>query len=511
MANFKTSDYPAKTVFNDTDLYDVSTAGTVSEKMTYAQLKSDLSANLDNLYSADGTLAGNRIVTLGANDLTFSGTGQVRLGAAFTTFSQFSLNTSTEVQTASLKNTHDGAGGNISHIFARQEGDAAAGNILGFYSSNKGDTTVLCAGFFADSNPATAAKNIGFYAESVAGGTANAGIVIEDAVFNGFGLGAAGGGVNPTMPDAMIHTKGTGTGTTKNIFAESSVGTDLFLLMDDGNIEIGGNLTNVARVSINNTTEIRGLTLDTTVTSGGLDITSVYGIVSGNAGAGAILGFVSRNTGDSTGVVSSFYSDSTPTTAAKNIGFYAEDVSGGTANAGIIIQQTIFNGFGLGGGATNPTMPTAILHPKGADGATLRIETATASASGEVWTATDALGNGEWQAPEATGTAFSIGTVTATQDVDLTDGDYQYATVDKDVTFTFSNPPATGLSFGFTLELTKDATATLRALTFPASVKWDGGVPPTDPTISSQVMLLSFITRDGGTTYYGVITSLNAS
>lgn len=38
----KISEYPSKTVFNDTDLYDVSTGGTTTEKVTYSQLKDDL-------------------------------------------------------------------------------------------------------------------------------------------------------------------------------------------------------------------------------------------------------------------------------------------------------------------------------------------------------------------------------------------------------------------------------------------------------------------------------------
>jgi len=42
----KISDYPSKTVFNDTDLYDVSTAGTASEQMTFAQLKTELDSSL---------------------------------------------------------------------------------------------------------------------------------------------------------------------------------------------------------------------------------------------------------------------------------------------------------------------------------------------------------------------------------------------------------------------------------------------------------------------------------
>jgi len=75
---FKITDYPAKTTFDDGDLYDVSTFDGVSaytsEKMTFAQLKTQLNSDLDNLYNADGSLSSARTVTLsGTNTLTFDG------------------------------------------------------------------------------------------------------------------------------------------------------------------------------------------------------------------------------------------------------------------------------------------------------------------------------------------------------------------------------------------------------------------------------------------------------
>ena len=39
--------------------------------------------------------------------------------------------------------------------------------------------------------------------------------------------------------------------------------------------------------------------------------------------------------------------------------------------------------------------------------------------------------------------------------------------------------------------------------TYPASVKWPSGTPPTAPA-DGEVDILRFITQDGGTTYYGV-------
>ncbi len=98
----------------------------------------------------------------------------------------------------------------------------------------------------------------------------------------------------------------------------------------------------------------------------------------------------------------------------------------------------------------------------------------------------------------------------AGSDTNLNLGDYFYKTLSADFTLTISNPPATGKSFGFILELTKDATATERFLTFPASVKWDGDVDPVSLTTTGQVMLIGFTTRNAGTTYHAVLISRNS-
>jgi hypothetical protein len=75
-------------------------------------------------------------------------------------------------------------------------------------------------------------------------------------------------------------------------------------------------------------------------------------------------------------------------------------------------------------------------------------------------------------------------------------------TLSEDVTtFTWSNAPTSGTAFGFTLKVIQDSTD--RAIAFPASVDWPGGIAPTLSSGSGDVDVFTFFTIDGGTTYYG--------
>jgi len=100
------------------------------------------------------------------------------------------------------------------------------------------------------------------------------------------------------------------------------------------------------------------------------------------------------------------------------------------------------------------------------------------------------------------------GTGGGTQDIDLTLGNVVTATVDTSAnTFTFSNPPASGIAGSFTLILTNGQSQ--GAVTWPASVDWAGGTAP-DLT-ASGVDILTFTTVDGGTIWYGFAAGLDMS
>ena len=75
------------------------------------------------------------------------------------------------------------------------------------------------------------------------------------------------------------------------------------------------------------------------------------------------------------------------------------------------------------------------------------------------------------------------------------------------VNFTFSNPAASGRVSSFTLEL-NNMIANTNATPWPASVEWTDGA---EPFWSAGIDIVSFVTRDGGTTWRGFNGGTNFS
>lgn len=78
------------------------------------------------------------------------------------------------------------------------------------------------------------------------------------------------------------------------------------------------------------------------------------------------------------------------------------------------------------------------------------------------------------------------------------------ATLNANCTFTFT-ALASGLASGMVLFLTQDATGS-RTVTWPGSVVWPGGVAPTLSVAAAAVDVLTFLSVDGGTTWFGFQT-----
>ena len=87
----------------------------------------------------------------------------------------------------------------------------------------------------------------------------------------------------------------------------------------------------------------------------------------------------------------------------------------------------------------------------------------------------------------------------ATPAIDCTAGNFFEAGITSNTTFTFTNPPASGTAYGFTLKITLAGSHTV---TYPASVDWAAATAPDTPA-SGETDLLVFTTVDGGTIWYG--------
>jgi hypothetical protein len=91
----------------------------------------------------------------------------------------------------------------------------------------------------------------------------------------------------------------------------------------------------------------------------------------------------------------------------------------------------------------------------------------------------------------------------AANDVDLELGNVFTYTLSGAQTLTFSNPIASGNSSSFSLILTNGGSATL---TFPSAVDWPAATAPT--LTASGVDVLTFVTIDGGTIWYGIASGI---
>ena len=87
--------------------------------------------------------------------------------------------------------------------------------------------------------------------------------------------------------------------------------------------------------------------------------------------------------------------------------------------------------------------------------------------------------------------------------VDCHNGNAFSHTLTENTSFTFVNPPASGTSFSFSLEIIQDASASGYTVTWPVDVDWPSATAPTLTATASAKDVFIFTTRDGGTTWYG--------
>jgi hypothetical protein len=98
----------------------------------------------------------------------------------------------------------------------------------------------------------------------------------------------------------------------------------------------------------------------------------------------------------------------------------------------------------------------------------------------------------------------NLGSLSGTESVDLTAGNFFYGTVTGTTTFEFDDPSSDGVFF--ILELTNGGAQTVN---WPNTVRWPNGTQP--QLTESGVDILTFFTRDAGTTWRGAMAMEDSS
>jgi len=111
--------------------------------------------------------------------------------------------------------------------------------------------------------------------------------------------------------------------------------------------------------------------------------------------------------------------------------------------------------------------------------------------------------NGELIADSYNETYAAVTSTTNATTVNCEAGNAFSHTLTENTTFTFSNPPASGTAYSFSIEIIQDASASGYTVTWPSSVDWPSATAPTLTATASAKDVFIFTTRDGGTTWYG--------
>ena len=131
---------------------------------------------------------------------------------------------------------------------------------------------------------------------------------------------------------------------------------------------------------------------------------------------------------------------------------------------------------------------------------TVKLPNALGTTSASAFVTTDANGvatfdNGTIE--ESTSVTSSSNAAT----LNLRDGNVFEHTLTENVTYTFSNPAASGKVSSFVLKIKQDASASGYTVTFPGTVDFVGGTAPTLTATANAIDTFVIFTTDGGTIY----------
>jgi hypothetical protein len=136
------------------------------------------------------------------------------------------------------------------------------------------------------------------------------------------------------------------------------------------------------------------------------------------------------------------------------------------------------------------------------DGVTSAIQTQLDTKVGAIYTG-DVDITGELIVDSYNETYAAVTSSSNATTVDCEAGNSFSHTLTENTTFTFSNPPASGTSYTFSIEIIQDASASGFIVTWPTSVDWPAATAPIPTATASAKDIFVFTTRDGGTNWYG--------
>jgi hypothetical protein len=328
---------------------------------------------------------------------------------------------------------------------------------------------------------------------------ANSATAYSNAVsFSANATNLTSGTVNTSLLPATISI-----GTALNVGANVSMNTTAF--------SVGNSTVNI----VANSSTISGganatfnVVSATSISGNGSSITSVNaGTVGGNS-ASDLRGY--SNTTAATAYSNAVsYANTISGTAYSNAVSYAVSIAGtaySNAVAAIAVSTANATTYILGGGSvtTNTfTVGTAAYHVANgnfgvgtsAPGYTLDVN-GTANISGAI-----RLG----QAIVENYAAPSISSNTLT--VDLSTATVFNVSLNSAITTLSITNYSVSRAQAFTIFFTADGTQ--RSITWPASMKWAGNTAPTMTATSGKVDIVTFVTNNGGTTWYGFVGGQN--
>lgn len=248
---------------------------------------------------------------------------------------------------------------------------------------------------------------------------------------------------------------------------------------------------------------LSGATEDCTITVSPNDATKFY-LVDNNSGYDCTF---TQGTGDNVTVTNG------------STGIIYCDGSGAAANVRSIIDATTLTALGITAsaaelnildGVTASTDELNILDGVTATTAQLNYNDITTLGTSEASKAVTTDANGdvniseELKAKSYNETFTSITSSSGTATLDCETGNVFSLTLSEDVTtFTWSNPPASGTAYGFSLKVVQGSSTF--TITWPPAVDWPNASAPTLSSGSGDVDQFVFYTHDGGTTWYGFV------